>query len=507
MFALKTPSALPCKHIQRCSDTQGGRQTLHQHTRAPPIWCPALGAPAIMSFPPGARGRLPDVEYQRGVRRSAAREVKSPLGPLCPPFPHSCPCPAACAVYVGNYEYDASERELERTFDKYGDVKNVEYKSGAPGQPCHPLLSPLEVIRASLAAPLRPAADPPRPPPPLERHRCPHLPAVSVVLPCSLPWQPCPAYRTTSTSLPACRRCLRPPVCLTTRPTRKPPVALGFGLSQRRRRRRRHLPRCRRHKRHFFGSSTPAPEYPPLASPPSADRPTCPLSRPTPKPSTPPSPAPPTLRLTTLRLPARLPRPAATLPPSFFPPSRLLLRALQGQEGRRGRNPRPRRVSHRAIATGASHLHLGSHCCAAHRHSTCALPHHCSPPQVSGSCPPLLPCLPPTCRREWGRMRRRLRVEFAKNDANVREREKARRAAADPNRTLFVAGFDPRGVRTRDIEQAFEAYGRLVVSFCCPCCACCACCCCPLLHPRHRGGLRGLRPPRGASCAAAHSAR
>jgi hypothetical protein len=54
---------------------------------------------------------------------------------------------------VGNYEYDASERELERTFDKYGDVKNVEYKSGAPGQPCHPLLSPLEVIRASLAAP------------------------------------------------------------------------------------------------------------------------------------------------------------------------------------------------------------------------------------------------------------------------------------------------------------------------------------------------------------------
>jgi hypothetical protein len=42
---------------------------------------------------------------------------------------------------VGNYEYDASERELERTFDKYGDVKNVEYKSGAPGQPCHPVLS------------------------------------------------------------------------------------------------------------------------------------------------------------------------------------------------------------------------------------------------------------------------------------------------------------------------------------------------------------------------------
>lgn len=34
---------------------------------------------------------------------------------------------------------------------------------------------------------------------------------------------------------------------------------------------------------------------------------------------------------------------------------------------------------------------------------------------------------PPTlypCRREWGRLRRRLRAEFAKNDGNVREREK-----------------------------------------------------------------------------------
>jgi hypothetical protein len=42
---------------------------------------------------------------------------------------------------VGNYEYDASERELERTFDKYGEVKNVEYKSGAPGQLFPPILS------------------------------------------------------------------------------------------------------------------------------------------------------------------------------------------------------------------------------------------------------------------------------------------------------------------------------------------------------------------------------
>ncbi|KAL4429013.1 hypothetical protein ABPG77_006052 [Micractinium sp. CCAP 211/92] len=64
--------------------------------------------------------------------------------------------------------------------------------------------------------------------------------------------------------------------------------------------------------------------------------------------------------------------------------------------------------------------------------------------------------------REWGRLRRRLRVEFARNDANVRDREKARKASAEPNRTLFVAGFDPRSIRTRDIEKAFEEFGRLV---------------------------------------------
>jgi hypothetical protein len=45
----------------------------------------------------------------------------------------------------------------------------------------------------------------------------------------------------------------------------------------------------------------------------------------------------------------------------------------------------------------------------------------------------------------------------------VREREKARRNSAEPNRTLFVAGFDPRGVRTRDLEKAFEEFGRLAV--------------------------------------------
>ena len=60
-------------------------------------------------------------------------------------------------------------------------------------------------------------------------------------------------------------------------------------------------------------------------------------------------------------------------------------------------------------------------------------------------------------------MRRRLRVEFAKNDHNVRKREESRRMSAAPNTTLFVAGFDPRTIRTRDVERAFEPYGRLKV--------------------------------------------
>lgn len=34
-------------------------------------------------------------------------------------------------VYCGNYEYDASERELERMFEKYGPVNKVEFKTGA----------------------------------------------------------------------------------------------------------------------------------------------------------------------------------------------------------------------------------------------------------------------------------------------------------------------------------------------------------------------------------------
>lgn len=53
-------------------------------------------------------------------------------------------CPPTFAleqVYVGNYEYDADERELERTFEKYGKVDRVEWKSGALGTGTLPLLA------------------------------------------------------------------------------------------------------------------------------------------------------------------------------------------------------------------------------------------------------------------------------------------------------------------------------------------------------------------------------
>lgn len=50
--------------------------------------------------------------------------------------PAACSHPP-CSVYCGNYEYDATERELERLFERYGRVEKVEYKTGADPLP-HP---------------------------------------------------------------------------------------------------------------------------------------------------------------------------------------------------------------------------------------------------------------------------------------------------------------------------------------------------------------------------------
>lgn len=54
--------------------------------------------------------------------------------------------PLAVQVYVGNYEYDADERELERTVEKFGPVKNMEFKSGR--HHAHSILLPAPTLAA-----------------------------------------------------------------------------------------------------------------------------------------------------------------------------------------------------------------------------------------------------------------------------------------------------------------------------------------------------------------------
>lgn len=66
---------------------------------------------------------------------------------------------------------------------------------------------------------------------------------------------------------------------------------------------------------------------------------------------------------------------------------------------------------------------------------------------------------------DFGRQRRRLRVEWAKQgDGAIRRREDARRSITKqrPTKTLFVVNFDPINTRVRDLERHFEPYGKLV---------------------------------------------
>eukprot|EP00249_Psilotum_nudum_P012579 c23864_g1_i1 orf=1438-2013(+) len=66
---------------------------------------------------------------------------------------------------------------------------------------------------------------------------------------------------------------------------------------------------------------------------------------------------------------------------------------------------------------------------------------------------------------EFGRQRRRLCVEWAKQvDGTMRRREESRRSPTNlkPAKTLFVINFDPMNTRVRDLEHHFEPYGKLV---------------------------------------------
>lgn len=66
--------------------------------------------------------------------------------------------------------------------------------------------------------------------------------------------------------------------------------------------------------------------------------------------------------------------------------------------------------------------------------------------------------------REFGRQRRRLCVEWAKQgDGPIRRREERRGVSnLKPAKTLFVINFDPINTSVRDLETHFEPYGKLI---------------------------------------------
>ncbi|KAL3149936.1 hypothetical protein ABBQ38_013299 [Trebouxia sp. C0009 RCD-2024] len=62
---------------------------------------------------------------------------------------------------------------------------------------------------------------------------------------------------------------------------------------------------------------------------------------------------------------------------------------------------------------------------------------------------------------EFGRRRRRLRVEWAKGQGLTKKREDQRKKDCVPTNTLFVVNFDPGTTRERDLEKHFSQYGKL----------------------------------------------
>merc|ERR1719281_698320 len=58
--------------------------------------------------------------------------------------------------------------------------------------------------------------------------------------------------------------------------------------------------------------------------------------------------------------------------------------------------------------------------------------------------------------------RRRLVVNFARGDGQVRRNEERRKANMKPSDTLFVVGFDVASTKGSDLEPVFSPYGKLV---------------------------------------------
>nr|XP_043634812.1 serine/arginine-rich splicing factor RS40-like isoform X2 [Erigeron canadensis] len=67
-------------------------------------------------------------------------------------------------------------------------------------------------------------------------------------------------------------------------------------------------------------------------------------------------------------------------------------------------------------------------------------------------------------RYEFGRKGRRLRVEWTKQERNVRQPVSSKRSSSNsrPSKTLFVINFDPYNTRTRDLERHFDSFGKIL---------------------------------------------
>jgi len=64
---------------------------------------------------------------------------------------------------------------------------------------------------------------------------------------------------------------------------------------------------------------------------------------------------------------------------------------------------------------------------------------------------------------EFGTARKRLRVELARGDGNIKRREELRRADTkdSPCDTLFVVNFDPTDTQAKHLEKIFGVFGPL----------------------------------------------
>jgi hypothetical protein len=67
-----------------------------------------------------------------------------------------------------------------------------------------------------------------------------------------------------------------------------------------------------------------------------------------------------------------------------------------------------------------------------------------------------------THNREFPRVSRAIRVEFARGDGRIKRKEDDRRKNIQPNETLFVVNFSEETTKREDLEMLFSKFGELV---------------------------------------------